>query len=260
LHPFLYIFTFIEELRKIFKSTLQECKKRRLLYEHAQRVNERQTRITAFYRKTVSFLTRDMAPYLPHPQKLYMHQFFADYINDPKESVADLDASAQQEVLCFIETSWATKKRRLLAVLLETGLLPKEATKHSNPDDFLGLAMAVFECCHSVFVGWEDAGTHVQCLRSPAKTNAVGDVDSASFRFNDIGYQALKNLAELLHLDLRFVLAEDLDTLKKRFVCKTCKFHWQAGLHGLHAMTWRECVSGLCILNHPSDCSRCIIS
>jgi hypothetical protein len=250
---FLVVFTVLEGIRRYLPELeviLQESITSRLAEEHAQRVNARQARIcTLYFKTTKEILTQDKAPYLPHPQKLYTHQVFADYINDPKNSVDELDASAQQEVLSFIETLWTAKKRRLLAVLLETGLLPEEASEDSNPDDYLGLAIAVFECCHSAFVGWEDAGTHVQCLRSPA---SVGDVDSAeSFRFSDTGFQALRNLAELLRLDLRFMLAKDLDTLNKRFFCKTCKFHrpGQPGLHGLHAMTWRECVSDSCLFD-----------
>ncbi|KAF8191237.1 hypothetical protein BJ912DRAFT_1058477 [Pholiota molesta] len=241
---------------------LQESITSRLAEEHAQRVNARQARIcTLYFKTTKEILTQDKAPYLPHPQKLYTHQVFADYINDPKDSVDELDASAQQEVLSFIDTLWTAKKRRLLAVLLETGLLPEEATEDSNPDDYLGLAIAVFECCHTAFVGWEDAGTHVQCLPSPRNTNAVGDVVSAeSFRFSDTGFQALRNLAGLLRLDLRFMLAEDLDTLNKRFFCKTCKFHRQAGLYGLHAMTWRECLTHATkMLSDSSEAERHVV-
>ncbi|KAF8181482.1 hypothetical protein BJ912DRAFT_1044602 [Pholiota molesta] len=213
--------------RKI-KSILEECKRCRLLYEHDKRVAERKKRIIAIFWKNVTFLTRDKKPYLPDPAHLYSHQIFADYIHDSKQSVGELDASsAQQEILHFIKTFWATKKRRLLTILLETGFLPKEATEDSNPDDFLGLAMAVFECCrYYIFFGWEDAGVHIE---------------SCSKKI-DRAYQALKNLAELLHLDLRFVLAKDLDTLNKRFICKMCEFSWQAG-RDLEAMTWRECLN-----------------
>ncbi|KAF8191236.1 hypothetical protein BJ912DRAFT_1058476 [Pholiota molesta] len=219
------------------ESILDECMISRLSEERAQRVDARQAHIcTLYFKTTKEILTRDKAPYLPHPQKLYTHQFFADYINDPKELVDELDASAQQEVLRFIETSWAAKKRQLLTVLLQTGLL-EEATEDSNPDDYLGLAMAVFECCHSVFVGWEGAGTHIQCSPSPTNTNAVGDVDSAaSIRFNDTGYQALGTWLS------SFALISDLR------------------LHGLHAMTWRECLThAMKMLSDSSEVERHVV-
>jgi hypothetical protein len=133
-------------------------------------VAERKKRVIAIFWKNVTFLTRDKKPYLPDPAHLYSHQIFADYILDSKQSVGEFDASsAQQEILHFIETFWATKKRRLLTILLETGFLPKEATEDSNPDDFLGLAMAVFECCrYYIFFGWEDAGVHIELCSNHA--------------------------------------------------------------------------------------------
>ncbi|KAF8191225.1 hypothetical protein BJ912DRAFT_306368 [Pholiota molesta] len=222
-----------------------DCKRYRLSDELAQRVSKRQGVIRAFYWKTIkTFLTSDKRPYLPGSEKLHNLRFFADYINDPKESVVEFNTYyAHQEILQFFDAYEKTKKQRILKVLLNTGFLPIGATESSNPDDFLGLAIAVFECCHaSVFVGWEDAGIHLACLHMPPFLPSR--IDTAAYiHFSDIGYQALKNLASLLHLDLRSALAKDFDALNKRFICKTCKFHRQGGLHGHHSMTWRECLN-----------------
>ena len=142
------------------------------------------------------------------------------------------------------------------------------ADGHESADDILELATALFQCCDAhgrVFIGWDEAGVYTNplsmkprgplsggCLRHTSFACEVGDgVDNTlvateygvdlncRFTFNTAAWNTLKQIAELLGVDWRSVPAKVLDTLGKRFVCKTCSSGYT---HELFVLDWRACV------------------
>ncbi|KAF9486139.1 hypothetical protein BDN70DRAFT_988152 [Pholiota conissans] len=222
----------------------------------------RQRNVCKFYRRqeiATCFKNAKMAfPYrvttwAPSLETLYNVDFFVGYINDPQESVGDLDTDlAEREIFRLIDEFIDAKKRRLCKILLDANLLPAWAHDDSKPDESLALAIAVFECCGKVFLGWEEAAVHI-CKHSNG-TSCVPDAGDSTFKFHfsDTGYKTLEVIASLLRLDsLGSVLRQDLDRLDRRFVCKACTLVQKSRSWGLTALTWRECLAHALVIKAP---------
>ncbi|KAF9486254.1 hypothetical protein BDN70DRAFT_988245 [Pholiota conissans] len=203
--------------------------------------------------KAFSFYTDNLLPnfipdvhaYLPQrAEDVWRLPPFVDYISDLQISVVEFPVDAAQRALDSVEIYVAQTHGRLFKslfhLMLIAGVLPTGVNDDSKPSDFAGLAEAVFECCGSAFVGWEEIGVHV-C--QDELSYLQGGMSPALARFSHVGHKTLKNLAGLLHLDsLESVQTKDLDTLNRRFVCKTCPLIDSGLTCRLRAMTWRECL------------------
>ncbi|KAF9486153.1 hypothetical protein BDN70DRAFT_870247 [Pholiota conissans] len=234
----------LKKFLPMLEAMVNKEKEERLRKQRINCIAARQGKVGGFYYDTVKKFHgyRELCC-VPHPKTVYSIKFFADYINDPLDTFVELDENlAQREVRRFVTEYISAKKRRLLNLLVESGVIP-EATETSKPDNFLGTATAVFECCGRSHVGWEEAGVHICRLESGLALMQDARDDTFVFRFSKPGYQALQNLARLLRLEsLESVSPKDLDNLNKRFICKTSKLVQKAGVYCLPSLTWRECI------------------
>ncbi|KAF9472254.1 hypothetical protein BDN70DRAFT_971662 [Pholiota conissans] len=208
------------------------------VYEARQRRLRKEQVAVCYNNITKKLLTAPEIRHIPFrcPDSFYQSGFFDDYINDPRKDIDPLDYEiAEPEIQRFIQTYMTTKRRQFI-MLLEGDLLDWE----------LELAIAVFECCGKLCVGFDEAGMHLCQNRGGYGLSMLDATDySLVFRFSETGYQALKMIVGILSLgseSLRTLKAADLDAMNRRFVCKTCKLFHKDGLLGLLTLTWRECL------------------
>ncbi|KAF9472806.1 hypothetical protein BDN70DRAFT_937906 [Pholiota conissans] len=227
----------------------------RIREERKQITSPRMTEIRSHFLHTTKILLTHRArrEYIhPYGEAVYKIKFFSEYIDNPDNSFVPLDFNAaQQEIRRFLEGKLTAKKHSLFIILLEKGFLPQEVKRYSEPDQYLELAIAVFQCllCCQAFVGWEDAFAHVH-------TEGKGDKWSVheSFDFCESGYQALQIMVDGLRLgpdSLLNLTHSDLDILNRRFVCKTCRLMKKGGTYSLPSLTWRECLYHALEANDP---------
>ncbi|KAF9486251.1 hypothetical protein BDN70DRAFT_239894 [Pholiota conissans] len=229
------------------EAAVAKCKQLRLVAEFAARQKERQKKILSFYFAALeSNFIPEVHSYLPNRhQEIYRLPCFANYLTDPQESLVELPVNSIQQMFQSVDTYLAQNHRPLFQslfdLMLNAGVLSIEDTNDAELGTCARLAIAIFECCESALVGWEEVAVHA--CHDGSTYQERGTIRA---RFSDAGKEALESLAELLHLEsLDSILAKDLDDLNRRFVCKTCPFDLVAhcsGRFSLHAMTWRECI------------------
>ncbi|KAF9486252.1 hypothetical protein BDN70DRAFT_239864 [Pholiota conissans] len=240
------------KLRKILpqlESGVVARQRLRLEEEFVARLKARQAKVRLFYsvaRKT-NFIP-EVHQYLPErDEDIFRLQPFANYIENPAETVTELPIDSVRQTLdsiyMYMSRTHEPLFKTLFNLILNAGVLPANVSYESEPGNFARLAMAVFECCGSALVGWEEVGAHV-CLDGFSYMD--GGISPFLVRFSNAGFQALKSLAELLHLDsVESLLAKDLDASNRRFVCKTCSFDRYSVIcrrFSFRAMSWRECL------------------
>ncbi len=222
-------------------------KKVRLEEEREAIINLRKNALRQAYKYAAeTHPNPDMNPYLPDASVLFHLPHFDKYIHDRKDIVVELPVEdTQKRILHYTNSIIVDTKRHLTKVLENAGF-------DSGDEKSFDLAAAIFKCrCPDntlVYIGWEDIKLE-DCMKCAKVRNKSGDATlylrHSHFRHSASGYLALKNIAQLLDVDVRTVKAKDLDKMDKRFFCKNCSMKmddWHNGYYGLEAMSWRECV------------------
>ncbi|KAF9486253.1 hypothetical protein BDN70DRAFT_870338 [Pholiota conissans] len=236
----------------LLESQVLSAREMRLEREHRKRQKVRRKKLDAIFCdvECANFIA-EVHQYVPSGG---IHHF-ANWINDPQELVVDPPSDSARQILEYMQKNLLANSKLqsfskiLFDCLQKACLFPDGTDFESNPCHFLNLAVAVFECCGSVFSGWEEIGVH----RCKNGVNFLeGDFSSSLVRFSEVGHQTLKILAELLHINsLESVSTKDLDALNRRFVCKTCPIGQKNNVC-LRSMTWRECLChAVKVQNYP---------
>ncbi|KAF9474400.1 hypothetical protein BDN70DRAFT_898994 [Pholiota conissans] len=169
----------------------REDRRRRLILPRRNQVDVCYNRITE---KLLS--PREMR-YIPFSDIIYKVGYFHDYINNPQDEVAELDYEiAEPEIQGFLDTYLTTKRYRFFKLMQDKGFLSEKVYEDSDIDQAFKLAIAVFECCGKLFVGFDEARLHL-CDTSKLHMQDVSD-DSFKFCVSDAGYRALENIVEIL--------------------------------------------------------------
>ncbi|KAF9472252.1 hypothetical protein BDN70DRAFT_900684 [Pholiota conissans] len=220
-----------------------EARRRRLTPSRKKQVDVCYTEITK------KLLTHPAIRHIlfPCPDIIYKSHVFNDYVNDPQEEVGPLDYEiAEAEIRRILETYLSTKRCRLIKILQEKGFLACDTNEDSDIKRASELAAAVFECCGKVCVGFDEAEMHLcQTSHGAYLSRKIAIDDASTLCFSESAYQALKAIVRMLGLgleSLRSLTVTDLDAFNRRFICTKCKLFMNDGVHGLLALTWRECL------------------
>ncbi len=158
-------------LLPLLEQVIANAKSHRLCKEHEERVEKRRQLVVEFYTDTAkAHLKPNIAPYLPDTSFLLELPFFKTFVNDPKDTVANVPVEiATNEIVHFVQSVIRDKKRFLIKLWAaangNTDMVSPEQLAHTDSPSVLDLATAVFECkCTSrnpyVMVGWEEIGVH----------------------------------------------------------------------------------------------------
>ncbi|KAF9486101.1 hypothetical protein BDN70DRAFT_988128 [Pholiota conissans] len=229
----------ISKYIQILESFVRMARRTRIIIPRKKKINEYYNLITK------NQLTSQAMRYIPRPNTTEMiDMVFGDYINNTEEEVGQLDYKvAEPEIQRFLQMYLTTKRCQMINLLQKKGLLVQQVNDASGIVHALELAVAVFECCGKLFIGFDEAGMHF-CGIHTLEMQAFC-VDSFAFSVSDAGYRALVNIVDILGLGLEslgYLTQANLDDMNKRFVCRTCPLFSHGGVRGLLVLTWRECL------------------
>ncbi|TFK69925.1 hypothetical protein BDN72DRAFT_580331 [Pluteus cervinus] len=222
----------------------QNDKAQRLLKERLEREAQRRAGLLDAYTACRRAVKPQDWWMFPSEEEMLQLPACLDLVNDPSEKVHDKEGFARFiDALAGEFTRWHEDKRNKLV-----SSLPPNFSATSLPiDDQLELAMAVFSCpgcaeksdapvveqVGTALFGWGEAKQHLSCLHLQTQGVHTG--------FDPIASDVVLSLLKFLGLQ-ETTTAKELDGLNQRFFCGRCTLFRASKVHGLHAMTWRECV------------------
>ncbi|KDR80237.1 hypothetical protein GALMADRAFT_242537 [Galerina marginata CBS 339.88] len=207
--------------KKVFKRLLPDIRVILLEFKEKRLVQERAARrgkVIGFYEAYRKSTDPAEWKYFPEIEAIYRIGQISDYIYSELQDDIFPEQAAKESIRLYVNKRKEYARYHLSRIMHEQY---PSTTLISFDNDPLSLAAAIFECPRKhIFIGWEDAWRHFNCIVPDNADFVVEEVHPVhSPTYSSAGYGAVKYLLGLLGPDPRTTLASNLETLKARFLC-----------------------------------------